>query len=55
MSITDEQFAVLDHVHRGYTGDDESYDRYTEENRRFHCLIAEASGNMERPRYWVAA
>lgn len=48
VSITDEQLAVLDHVHRGYTGDDdESYDRYTEENRRFHCLIAEASGNME--------
>jgi len=48
VSITDEQLAALDHVHRGYTGDDdESYDRYTEENRRFHCLIAEASGNME--------
>lgn len=48
VSITDEQLAALEHVHRGYTGDDdESYDRYTEENRRFHCLIAEASGNME--------
>lgn len=48
VSITDEQLAALDHVHRGYTGDDdESYDRYTEENRHFHCLIAEASGNME--------
>ena len=46
--ITAEQLAALEHVHRGYTGDDdESYDRYTEENRRFHCLIAEASGNME--------
>jgi len=38
----------LEHVHSGYTGDDdESYDRYTDENRHFHCLIAEASGNHE--------
>ena len=38
----------LEHVHAGYTGDDdESYDRYTDENRRFHFLIAEASGNHE--------
>lgn len=44
--ITAEQLAELDRVHAGYTGDDDaSYDRYTEENRRFHCLIAEASGN----------
>jgi DNA-binding GntR family transcriptional regulator len=35
-------------VHAGYTGDDdESYDRYTDENRRFHRLVAEASGNEE--------
>ena len=48
IDAANEQLAALDHVHRGYTGDDdESYDRYTEENRRFHCLIAEASGNME--------
>jgi DNA-binding GntR family transcriptional regulator len=46
--ITDEQLEQLEHVHSGYTGDDdESYDRYTDENRRFHCLIAEASGNHE--------
>ena len=46
--ITDEQLEQLEHVHAGYTGeDDESYDRYTDENRRFHCLIAEASGNQE--------
>ena len=46
--ITDEQLAQLEHVHAGYTGeDDESYDRYTDENRRFHYLIAEASGNHE--------
>lgn len=44
--ITVEQLAELGRVHAGYTGDDDaSYDRYTEENRRFHCLIAEASGN----------
>lgn len=46
--ITDEQLERLDHVHSGYTGDDDaSYDRYTDENRRFHYLIAEASGNHE--------
>jgi DNA-binding GntR family transcriptional regulator len=46
--ITDEQLEQLEHVHAGYTGDDdEAYDRYTEENRRFHCLIAEASDNQE--------
>jgi DNA-binding GntR family transcriptional regulator len=46
--ITDEQLEQLEHVHAGYTDeDDESYERYMEENRRFHCLIAEASGNHE--------
>ncbi len=46
--ITDEQIEQLERVHAGYTGDDdESYDRYTDENRRFHYLIAEASGNAE--------
>jgi DNA-binding GntR family transcriptional regulator len=46
--ITDEQLVQLDHVHAGYTGDDdESYDRYTDENRHFHYAIAEASGNSE--------
>jgi DNA-binding GntR family transcriptional regulator len=46
--ITEEQLEQLEHVHSGYTGeDDESYDRYTEENRRFHHLIAEASGNQK--------
>jgi DNA-binding GntR family transcriptional regulator len=46
--ITDEQLERLAHVHSGYTGDDDaSYDRYTDENRRFHYLIAEASGNHE--------
>jgi DNA-binding GntR family transcriptional regulator len=46
--ITDEQLEQLERVHAGYTGeDDESYDRYTDENRRFHYLIAQASGNQE--------
>jgi len=46
--ITDEQIEQLEHVHSGYTGDDdESYEPHTDENRRFHCLIAEASGNHE--------
>lgn len=46
--ITEEQLRELEQVHSGYTGDDaESYDRYMEENRRFHCLIAQAAGNQE--------
>jgi len=46
--ITAEQIAELRSVHAGYTGDDDlSYDRYTDENRRFHYLIALASGNLE--------
>ena len=48
MRITEEQLEKLEQVHAGYTGsDDVSYDRYMEENRRFHCLIAQASGNQE--------
>lgn len=46
--IDERQLAQLREVHAGYTGDDdESYDRYTDENRRFHRLVAEASGNEE--------
>ncbi len=46
--ITEEQLEQLEHVHAGYTDeDDESYLRYMSENRTFHCLIAEASGNSE--------
>ncbi len=46
--ITDEEIAALEHVHAGFTDDkDETYSRYTEENKRFHCLIAQASGNQE--------
>ncbi len=46
--ITEECIQQLEHVHAGYTGDDdESYDRYTDENRHFHYLLAEASGNHE--------
>ncbi len=48
LRITEEQISQLKHVHAGYTGDDdEAYDRYTDENRRFHFLLAEASGNHE--------
>jgi DNA-binding GntR family transcriptional regulator len=48
LRITDEQVAELRTVHAGYTGDDDlSYDRYTDENRRFHYLVALASGNTE--------
>ncbi len=44
----DGQIADLTRVHSGYTGDDdEAYDRYTDENRRFHYLLAKASGNNE--------
>ncbi|MBL7161842.1 MAG: GntR family transcriptional regulator [Anaerolineales bacterium] len=49
--VTDEQLAALREIHAGYTGDDDkSYDRYTDENRRFHYLLAEASGNQELAR-----
>lgn len=44
--VSDGQLKELETVHEGYTGDDpDSYDRYTDENRRFHVLLAEASGN----------
>jgi len=47
-NVTPEQIAELRAVHAGYTGDDDiSYDRYTEENRRFHHLLAKATGNNE--------
>jgi DNA-binding GntR family transcriptional regulator len=46
--ITEDMLVQLEHIHSGYTGDDdESYDRYTDENRRFHYLLAAASGNSE--------
>jgi DNA-binding GntR family transcriptional regulator len=48
LRATEEQIDEMSHVHAGYTGDDdESYDRYTDENRRFHYLLARASGNNE--------
>ena len=47
LRITPEQLEELRNIHAGYTGeDDASYERYTEENRKFHYLIAVASGNM---------
>jgi DNA-binding GntR family transcriptional regulator len=46
--ITDAQLEELENIHAGYTGEDEaSLERYADENRRLHCLIAEASGNKE--------
>lgn len=48
LRVTDPQIEEMARVHAGYTGDDdESYDRYTDENRRFHYLLATASGNNE--------
>jgi DNA-binding GntR family transcriptional regulator len=48
LRIQDAQIAELTKVHAGYTGDDdEAYDRYTDENRHFHYLLAKASGNNE--------
>jgi DNA-binding GntR family transcriptional regulator len=48
LRITEEQILELQTVHAGYTGDDdESYDRYTDENRKFHYLLAKAGGNNE--------
>lgn len=47
-AITDAQLEALKKVHAGYTGDDDqAYTRYTDENRRFHYLLAQASGNQE--------
>jgi len=46
--INDDQIALLENVHEGYTDDDnETYSRYTEENQKFHYLVAKASGNDE--------
>ena len=47
LRITSEQLDELRNIHAGYTGEDDvSYERYTEENRKFHYLIAVASGNL---------
>jgi DNA-binding GntR family transcriptional regulator len=47
-AITEDQLAALKKVHAGYTGDDDgAYTRYTDENRHFHYLLAQASGNQE--------
>lgn len=46
--ISDEQIALLEKVHAGFTTDDDTnYSRYSEENKNFHYLIAQASGNHE--------
>jgi DNA-binding GntR family transcriptional regulator len=47
LRITPEQLEELRTVYAGYTGEDDvSYERYTEGNRKFHYLIAVASGNI---------
>ena len=46
--ISDEQLKELEEAHAGYSGEDEeSVERYVSENKRLHCLIAEASGNQQ--------
>lgn len=46
--ITDEQLIELAEANAGYTGEgDKSYIRYMNENKIFHCKIAEISGNHE--------
>jgi DNA-binding GntR family transcriptional regulator len=48
MRINQDEIHELRSIHAGYSGDDdESYARYTEENRNFHYLLAKASGNQE--------
>jgi DNA-binding GntR family transcriptional regulator len=48
LRIQDDKITELTNVYAGYTGDDdEAYDRYTDENRHFHYLLASASGNNE--------
>lgn len=47
-NISVEQLEELRKVNSGYTGDGEgSYTRYNDENKKFHCLVAKASKNME--------
>ncbi|MBF0228003.1 MAG: GntR family transcriptional regulator [Desulfamplus sp.] len=47
-NITPEMVEKLRAVHLGYSGEDDlSYTRYTDENRNFHFMVAEASENME--------
>ena len=47
-AISEEQLTALRNVHAGYSGDDDrAYTRYTDENRQFHYLLAQASGNQE--------
>lgn len=46
--ITEEELEELENVHSGYADEDEeSYVRYISDNRRFHYLVARASGNRE--------
>jgi DNA-binding GntR family transcriptional regulator len=46
--ISEEELTALEHVHDGYTDEDgDPYIRYIMDNRRFHYLVARASGNRE--------
>ncbi len=46
-AITEESLQHLEQVHWDFgAGDRESYLRFLEENSKFHCTIAEASGNQ---------
>ncbi|HCY85147.1 MAG TPA: hypothetical protein DHV36_08440 [Desulfobacteraceae bacterium] len=46
--ITDDQIRTLEDIHKGITDDKtESFIRYTDENRKFHVMLAEFSGNHE--------
>lgn len=48
LRITLDEIRNLESIHAGYTGEDEdSYTRYTDENRAFHFQVALASGNRE--------
>jgi DNA-binding GntR family transcriptional regulator len=51
MRMNDQQIDKLAGIHAGYTGDDDdSYYRYTDENREFHYQLAKGSGNDELAR-----
>jgi DNA-binding GntR family transcriptional regulator len=50
--ITDQQLEELESIHEtGLNGEIDHYERAVEENRRFHYLIALASGNRELAEY----
>ena len=49
--ISDDEITRIENIHAGFTTDDDAnYSRYTEENKNFHYLVAQASGNHELAR-----